>query len=102
MPEERRNYERVALPMEVRWVGQSGRHTARTSDISVGGCYIETLGQVNTGEVISFEIQLPTGTWMPLTGEVVYQHPNMGFGVNFKDLSELERNLLADVIEYGK
>lgn len=102
MPEERRNHERVQLPLETRWEGMSGRHTARISDISLGGCFIESLGQVTDGERISFEIQLPTGNWMPLTGEVVYNYPNLGFGMRFRELSEAERDLLADVVEYGK
>jgi hypothetical protein len=101
MPEERRNYERVMLPLEARWEGQSGRYSARISDISLGGCFIESLGQVTVDENISFEVQLPTGNWMPLTGTVVYQYSNIGFGVRYRELSELERNLLADVIEYA-
>ncbi|MBV9958284.1 MAG: PilZ domain-containing protein [Acidobacteria bacterium] len=102
MSEERRNHERVLLPLEVRWEGQSGRHTARISDISLGGCFIESLGQVSDGERIRFQIQMPTGNWMPLSGLVVYSYPNIGFGVRFREVSEAERDLLAGVIEYGK
>ena len=102
MSDERRNAERVPFPLEARWEGQSGRHTARISDISLGGCYIESLGQVTVGESVSFEVQLPTGRWMRLRGTVAYQHSNMAFGVQFNDLSELELNLLSDVIEFGR
>jgi hypothetical protein len=102
MSDERRTTERVLFPLEARWEGQSGRHTSRISDISLGGCYIESLGQVTVGETIGFELQLPTGRWMRLRGTVAYQHPNVGFGVQFMDLSELENNLLSDVIEFGR
>lgn len=102
MSDERRHHERVLLPLEVRWEGQSGRHTARISDLSLGGCYIETLGQVTVGESLTFEIQLPTQNWMPLSGKVVYHHPNLGFGVQFAQLSDLESNVLVDLIEYAR
>lgn len=102
MSDERRTNERVPLPLEARWEGQSGRFTARISDISLGGCYIESFGQVMVGEIISFELQLQTGNWMRLRGTVAYHLPNMGFGIQFIDLSELQINLLSDVIDFGR
>ena len=98
---DRRRYERITLPLEARWEGLSGKHAARLSDLSYGGCYVETLGQVSVGERIRFEIQLPTGRWMELHGEVIYHQPTLGFGVHFTKLSELEREMLTSVIEYG-
>lgn len=98
---EKRRDERVSLPLEALCEGHSGKYTARLSDVSLGGCYVETLAVVSVGEHIRFEIQLPTGRWLPLQGEVVYHQPNLGFGVRFTELSELEREMLASVIEYG-
>jgi c-di-GMP-binding flagellar brake protein YcgR len=100
MPERRRD-ERIALPLEAHYEALSGKYVARLSDVSLGGCYVESLAQVSVGETIRFEIQLPTGRWLPLQGEVVYHHPHLGFGVRFTDLSELEREMLASIIEYG-
>lgn len=102
MTEERRNSERVPLPLEAHWAGQSGRHAARITDISMGGCYIESLGQVSVGERVDFEIQLQTGKWMHLSGQIAFCHPNIGFGLRFRELSELESNLLENVIDYGR
>jgi PilZ domain len=99
MPEDTRRDERYPLPLEVHWESLSGKHEARIGDISMGGCYIESLAQVNIGEQIQFEIQLPTGGRMPLRGEVVYHHANLGFGVRFDNLSVMERNVLAHVIK---
>ena len=98
---DRRRYERVTLPLEARWEGLSGRHPARLSDLSLGGCFVESLGQVLVGESIQFDIQLPTGRWISLGGEVMYHQPNLGFGVRFKELPELEREMLASLVEYG-
>jgi hypothetical protein len=102
MSDERRRDERISLVLDVRWEGLSGRYAARISDISLSGCYVESLGLATVGETIRFEIQLPTGRWMPLRGEVVYHLPNLGFGVQFTGLSIMERNLLAHVIEYAR
>jgi hypothetical protein len=102
MADERRGEDRVPLLMDVRWEGLSGKYAARISDISLSGCYVESMGQVTVGEVIRFEIQLPTARWMPLRGEVVYHLPTLGFGVKFTALTTMERNLLAHVIDYAR
>jgi hypothetical protein len=98
MRKDSRRNERYPLPLEVRWEGLSGKHAARIADISLGGCYIESLAQVTVGEQIKFEIQLPTGGRMPLRGEIIYHQPSLGFGVCFHDLSIMERNVLSHMI----
>lgn len=101
MTNELRRYKRVPLILEVRLESLSGNHTARTGDISLGGCYIESLGAVVPGEHISFAVQLPTGRWISLRGEVAYRLPNMGFGVRFTNIPEIERNMLAQLIDFA-
>ncbi|MDQ3817677.1 MAG: PilZ domain-containing protein [Acidobacteriota bacterium] len=99
---DKRQYERILLPLEVRWEGLSGKNIARLNDLSLGGCYVESLAQVSIGESIRFEIQLPTGRWLELHGDVIYHQPTLGFGVHFTNLSELEEEMLASLVEYGK
>ena len=94
----RRN-KRLPLLLEVRLESLSGNRTARTGDISLGGCYIESLSAVSSGERISFEIQLPSKDWIRLHGEVAYQFSHMGFGVRFTELAEAERNLLTELLD---
>jgi hypothetical protein len=102
MTEERRGEQRVPLMLELRWESLSGRHAARISDMSLSGCYVETLGQVTVGELIRFEIQLPTGRWMPLVGEVVYYLPGMGFGMRFGNLTANQKEMIASLLDYIK
>ena len=102
MAEERRGEERVPLTMDVRWESLSGKHSARISDMSLSGCYVETMGQVAVGEIIRFEVQLPTGRWLPLIGEVVYQLPAMGFGLRFRTLTTGQREVIASLLDYVK
>lgn len=102
MTNEQRHHERVRLPLEARWEGLSGKHEARVYDISVGGCYIETLGQVTPGERVSFQIQLPGGIWLQLHGEIVHGELNIGFGLRFIELGERECELLLQMVELAR
>jgi hypothetical protein len=98
MTEERREEERKNITLDVRWEGGSGRHTARISDLSLGGCYLDTLGQVAVGEVVGLEIKLPTGDWLPLRGTVAFHHPGLGFSVCFTFLTDEEQYRLTQII----
>jgi hypothetical protein len=94
MNEERRHIRRVPLLVDVVWEGAAGKYEARTSDLSVGGCFIDTIGQVNVGETVKFKIRLPAGDLLDVQGTVVYEYPGMGFGVSFTQLSDSDRRQL--------
>src|SRR5688500_12149253 len=97
--QDRRAEERVPLPLEVAWSSDSGKqHSSRISDISMSGCYVESLGQINVGERIHFKIELALGKWIPLSGVVVYVHPQIGFGVSFTTMTECVKSQLASLI----
>jgi hypothetical protein len=96
MADERRDEERIPLNLEVRWEGVT--HSARLSDISVDGCYIDTIAaSVQVGELVSFEVRLPDGEWLPLRGEVTHTMPNVGFGLCFTFLTDEEQRLIAQL-----
>jgi hypothetical protein len=88
----------VRLPLEARWEGQSGKHEARVDELGLGGCYIESLGQVTEGERIVFQVQAPDGRWLLLHGEIAYHQPHMGFGVRFLPLAPPTARQLAEII----
>ena len=98
MTEERREEKRKDISLEVRWEGGAGRHPARITDLSTGGCYLDTLGGVTVGEIISLEIKLPSGEWLPLRGTVAFHHPGLGFSVCFTFLTEDEERQLTEII----
>ncbi len=98
MKDERRSEERVPLSLEAYWEGLSGRHIARISDLSTGGCFIDTNGAVRVGEVIDFEIKLADGDWLQLRGEVAFYQPGIGFSLRFSFLTDEEQYLLAQLI----
>jgi Tfp pilus assembly protein PilZ len=94
MTEERREEERINVSLNVRWAGATGADTSRLSDIGLGGCFIDTLGQVTLGELIDLAIQLPNEEWLPLRGEVAFYQPNIGFSVCFTFITEDEQEAL--------
>jgi CheY-like chemotaxis protein len=93
-----RKHERVAVSLEVVWEATSGQDLARMGDISMGGCYIDTMAQAAIGEIVSFKVHLPTGHWVQLRGEVVHQFPNGGIGVLFVNLTEEDQILIEQVV----
>jgi PilZ domain-containing protein len=97
---DRRAEKRLEVCLDAVWDGNSGNHPARVTDLSEGGCYVDTLGEALVGEVLSVKLKLPNGDSLKLTGEVAHQMPPIGFGIRFVDLSaeQLEklRSLLDD------
>lgn len=94
---DRRTEDRAPLRLEARLEGTSGRSNAHVTDISVDGCYIETWGRVTVGDVVSFEVQLPSGEWLPLRGEVTHELADVGFGICFTFLTDEEQRLIAQL-----
>jgi hypothetical protein len=91
---ERREDERARVSLEARWEGMTGRHEARVSDISMGGCFIDTQGTAELGEFIVFSIRKPGGGWLTLRGEVVSVDPHTGFSVSYSFLTDEEQQEL--------
>ena len=104
---ERRRNGRVPALIEVVWQGAAGRREARTSDLSVGGCFVDTIAQAAVGAAVDLKLRLPSGDWIELRGEVTYQYPGAGFGVRFtgasaEDLRRLEWLVKAEGRKAGE
>ncbi len=98
MENERREDERARVSIEARWEGLSGEHKARVADLSIGGCFIDTLGKAQMGEFVAFAIKQPDGKWLQLRGQVASVDPQTGFSVAFTYLTEDEQKALARLI----
>ncbi len=98
MIKNRRSDERVSINLPARWDGLAGRHEARIEDLSLGGCFVNTKGRVDIGEVVGIEMKLPSGKWLPLRGEVATFMVGTGFGVLFTFLTEDEEQALRELI----
>jgi len=98
MIKNRRSDERVSINLPARWDGLSGNNEARIEDLSMGGCFVNTRGCVDVGEIVGIEIKLPTGQWLRLRGEVATYMAGTGFGVLFTFLTEEEEESLRELI----
>ena len=52
MIKNRRKDERVAINLPARWDGLSGKNEARIEDLSMSGCFVNTRGRVDVGEIV--------------------------------------------------
>ena len=95
---DRRREERLDVCLDAVWDGKSGNYGARVTDLSEGGCYVDTLGDAHVGEIISFKIQKPSGEWLELTGEVAHETPPLGFGLLFVYLADEQLEQLRSLI----
>jgi len=98
MIKNRRSDERVSINLPARWDGLSGNNEARIEDLSMGGCFVNTRGCVDVGEIVGIEIKLPSGQWLQLRGEVATYMAGTGFGVLFTFLTEEEEQSLRELI----
>jgi PilZ domain-containing protein len=95
---DRRTEKRWDVCIDAVWDGKSGNHSARVTDLSEGGCYVDTLGEAHVGEVLKFKLQLPNSGWLELSGEVAHQTPPLGFGMRFVDLTDEQREKLRSLL----
>lgn len=98
MSDERRAEERVGVNLATRWHGITGAHEGRVEDLSTSGCFVNTTGAVDVGEIVSLLIQLPSGRWLPIRGSVVFYQQLTGFSLSFSILDDEERVILKQVI----
>jgi len=99
MIKNRRRDERVPTNLTARWDGLAGRKEARIEDLSISGCFVNTQGRVDVGEIVGVEIKLPTGEWLQLRGEVATYITGTGFGMLFTFLTDDEGQVLRQLIQ---
>ena len=93
--DERRSEKRLEVSLETVWDGTGSKKlSARITDLSEGGCFVDTTGEAQIGERLTVRIQLPDGNCLELTGEVAHESRPIGFGLRFVDLSDEQREQL--------
>lgn len=93
-----REFERIFVSFEIMLESSSSKRSARISDLSLEGCFVDTIIIAAEGETVSFDMKLPAGEPIRISGKVIYAMPQIGFGVHFTDLSEEKKNLLKQII----
>ena len=90
---ERRNTSRKKLIIDVRFEDGDGTGIANTRDIGVGGLYMTTTANLDTGMPIMMAISIGAEK-LDLKGIVVYSDPGHGVGVRFKDIAGTDEEIL--------
>ena len=91
--EERRQFERSRLIIDVFYDGADLTGVASTQDISPGGLYMNTQAEIPEGALLTLRLPL-NGRDVVCNAEVIYSNPGRGVGVNFQGLSEDDRAFL--------
>ena len=92
---ERRRYPRVKaqIPVELTCIGAAPMRTS-TDEISLCGCYIETMFTMEVGTTLSVTLSLET-KMIRCTAVVVTKYPQVGNGIDFIDMSQDDRLKLS-------
>jgi hypothetical protein len=69
------------------------RLSARISELSVGGCYVDALTPFPEGTLVKLRIIRDQGAFES-NGKVVYNHANFGMGIAFTNVTSDERSIL--------
>ncbi len=93
-----RKFTRLHVPLEILVESSSGNREARISDLSMGGCFVESILTVTDGETTGFEIRLSPNESMKVSGKIVYSMPSIGFGIKFDELTDEQKFHLEHLI----
>lgn len=73
-------------------------NAARTTDLSLGGCYIDSVNPLPPGSLITIEL-VHKGESFHAMGQIVYSQPNMGMGIKFVEVKRETQEILVRWIE---
>lgn len=90
--QERRKFPRVksALALELRYAGCTAPVRATTSEISLGGCYIETMFTLDVGTKVDLVMWLD-GQKLSARGIIATRYPQVGNGIDITDMNPEDR-----------
>ena len=95
--DERRQYERQRLIVDVFFDGADLTGVASTQDISPGGLYMNTQADIPEGALLM--IRLPfEGRNVICNAEVIYSNPGRGVGIRFQGLAEEDRAYMEQAL----
>ncbi|MGH9718514.1 MAG: PilZ domain-containing protein [Candidatus Acidiferrales bacterium] len=80
---------------EVMDLRSNTRLSARTSEIAIGGCYVDVMNPFPEGTMVQVRILRDQGTF-EAKAKVVYCDSTMGMGLAFTEMAPAHRTLLED------
>ena len=100
MDSERRRAPRypIIADAEITEIASDTKLSAKTSDLSAGGCFLDMLNTSPEGPEIRVKISRTSTTFTAL-GRVVFLFPNMGMGVMFTSVDANQQAVLQKWLE---
>jgi len=97
---ERREHPRfkVSVPVEVHAEGATAPLHCATSDLSLGGCYIESMYPFPAGTCL--DLKLDAGDAVLATAKVVTCDPQFGNGIQFLRMLPEDREILGKFLDH--
>jgi hypothetical protein len=94
-PTKRRSVQRCPLvaSAEVTEIGSATKLSVRTSELSLGGCYIDTLNPFPEGTLVQLRLLRDNGVF-ETKAKVVYSHSGFGMGVAFIEITPNQLSIL--------
>lgn len=89
MEQERRQTPRYPFHAEAEIIEEQSKAklTAMVSELSVNGCYLDTVNPLPQGTAVLVKI-FTESEFVEAQAVVVYSHPNMGMGLTFRQLAK--------------
>ena len=90
----------ASLPVE--WgLTKNYRHQGKIVSLSSGGCLLQTTAiQPLFDKPLFIRIPLPEQDWWEVQGQVLYYLRDIGFGVEFTDMTDDDRSTLRQLMQY--
>lgn len=98
---ERRAHQRLPTKLAVRWDGLLTNNCALMTDVSPGGCYINSAGRVSLDEHIRVETILASQSHLHLEGSVTHREWPLGFGLRFANFTDEKAALISQIVGEG-
>lgn len=96
---ERRQHFRFRVSLAARLHLESGKTlSGRVKDISMGGCYLQSLARVEIDEPVRCILQLAGEDVLELNSTVAFHRPYVGLGLEFKSLTKEQTEKLKNII----
>jgi len=97
--DERRKEPRLKLSIEMEWSRGGDISPGTLSDLSRTGCFVLTKGEFDNGEVVRIYLPLTDGGRFEILGEITNNVEDVGFGVRFVNVSDVQREFLVNFAE---
>jgi hypothetical protein len=88
---------KVSVPVEVHVDGQASPIRCATADLSVSGCYIESIFPFPVGTTLDLKLQIETT--LPIDATVVTCDPQVGNGMKFTRMLPEDHKALEAFVE---